>query len=421
MTSNSPAEPGEKPDTRWHLSVIPLYVAIGSPGLLTTLVALSLGASVADIGVMTATAAIATTLLSVFWGRLSDFSGSRRKYLLFFFTALCPVFLALSIASSVPQLTLFYAFLVSITSGITPIAVMYTVESHRGKNWEHGVAKYNALTSIGNILGLLGFSYVAQFLETRWLFYISASMCLLALALLWRMGREPEITLERHQFPLRSFHDAERFLSPRPIIHYLDIRHFRIPRSLKELTPLHLLFLAAFVHWTGISFLNVGQTPLMRALGLSDSMILAVNCVAGAAQAVAFFSVARFLKPDSSWLLNRVVAVRSGLILCWAVLPVFIYYPVPYVFVFPLIVSVVWSIFYALIWLPVTSAAISQAPFDRKGRVQGELMSAIGVANAVGAYFGGLVISTFGYTVGFVLASAIALLARPIMSRIDMA
>lgn len=362
---------------------------------------------------------MATIVLSAVWGGLSDFSGRRKKYLLLFFIILGPIFLALSMANYVPQLILLYTVLVSITSGVAPIAVMYTVECCKGKNWQGGVARYNSVTSVGNILGLLTYTVAAQFYETRWLFYISAAMCFLAALLLWRTGQEPEITLERHPFQVRSFHDVERFFSPKPVLHYLDIRRFKIPKNLKQLKPLQLLFLAAFVHWIGINFFGVGQIPLMRVLGLSDSLILAVSSAAGVAQAIAFVRIAPRINSDHKQLLNRVVVVRGGLILCWAALPIFFFYPVSFVFIFPLIISIIWSIFYAMIWLPITTFAISQAPADRKGSVQGELQSSIGVANAIGSALGGLVITSYGYTVGFVLASIIAMLTIPIISRID--
>lgn len=419
MNGTGSVKSDEKQETPWHLSLIPLYMAIGSSGLLVTLVALSLGASVADIGIMTAAGAAATIVFSAVWGRLSDFSGKRKKYLLLLYTISGPIFLALGIANSFPQLILLYTILVSFTSGVAPIAVIYTVECCKGRNWQGGIARYNSITSVGNILGLLTYTVVAQFYETRWLFYISAATCFLAVILLWRIGREPEITLERHPFQVRSFHDVERFFSPKSALHYFDVKKLKLPKNLKQLKPLQLLFLAAFVHWIGINVLAVGQIPLMRSLGLSDSLILAINSIAGVTQAVAFVKIAPSIKSDHKKFLNSVVVVRGGLTMCWAALPIFFFYPVSFIFIFPLVISVIWSIFFAMIWLPITTFAVSQASANRKGSAIGELLSVIGVANAIGSALGGLAITTFGYTVGFVLASIVAMLAIPIISRID--
>ena len=185
MYANDPLMLDQKTTTRWQVSVIPIYIAIGSIGLLATLVALSLGANVADIGAMTATGAVATFVFSTVWGRLSDFSGRRKRHLLFFFIVLGPGFLAMSTVNSIPQLILLYTLLIGISSGVAPIAVMYAVECSKGKNWQGRVARYNSITSVGNILELVVYSFGARFYETRTLFYISSLMCLLAALILW--------------------------------------------------------------------------------------------------------------------------------------------------------------------------------------------------------------------------------------------
>jgi MFS family permease len=415
----NPANPGEKPETLWHLALIPLYIAIGSVGLLATLVALSLGASVADIGVMTSTGGLATVVFSVLWGRLSDLSGRRKRFLLFFITLLSPILVAFSMVQSVPQLIVLYALLVCVASGVSPVGIMYTVERNKSKNWRSGVARYSSMTSFGNILGLLVYTVVAQFYETQWLFYISAVMCLFAAILLWRFGQETERARDGHPFSLRGFKDVERFFSPTSIRQSLGMRRPQLPHKLNQLKPLQLLFLAAFVHWIGITFWGVGQTPLMKDLGLSDSHILAINGAAGAAQAIAFVELAPRITSNHKGVLSRIVAVRGGLILCWAALPLLFVHPVSLAFTILLIVSIAWNVFYTMIWLPITTFAIVQAPIDRQGSVQGELLSIIGVSNAIGSYCGGLVITAYGYTISFILASGIVMLTIPIISRVD--
>jgi MFS family permease len=406
-------------ETRWHISVIPLYMAIGSSGLLATLQVLSLGATIAEVGEMTAAGAIATFVFSMVWGRLSDFSGIRKRYLLFFSIVLGPLFFLLSMVNSVQQIVIIYTLISILTAGIAPIAVMYTVECCRLEDWQNGVARYSSISSIGTILGLIIYTASASFLETRWLFYISSATSFLAALFLWKMGQEPEMTLVRHPFPVRSIRDAEKFLSPRPLLHYLDIKRIKIPRSLRNISPLQIIFLASFIHWTGISIFGVGQTPLMKALGLTDSLILAINVVTGVTAAIAFAWIAPRIKSSNKRSINLVVIARCILILCWAAFPLFLNRPFNLVFLLPLGVSIAFNILYALIWLPITNFVISQAPDDHKGSVQGELLSATALAGAVGSALGGLVINNYGYTVGFILASIIALLSIPMLSRID--
>jgi predicted MFS family arabinose efflux permease len=272
--------------------------------------------------------------------------------------------------------------------------------------------------SVGNILGLLTYTVAARFYETNILFYVSAFFCLAAALMLWRLGQEPEITLERNPFSFRLLHNVESHLSLRPILHSLDVRRIRVPQKLDQVKPLQLLLLTAFVHWLGISFWFVGITPLMRELGLSDSLILALNVANGVASAASFVWIAPRMKNNYKKL-GSLVLSRAGVILCWAALPYFLVHTTPLVFVFPLLLSIIFNVLYAMIWLPLTNFAISQAPEEHKSSVVGQLMSATGVAGAVGSILGGLAITTYGYTVGFIIASAIVVLSIPIVSRMD--
>jgi DHA1 family multidrug resistance protein-like MFS transporter len=404
-------------ETRWHLSMVPLYMAIGNPGLLVTLVALSLGASVAEVGAISAAGSAASFVLSMVWGRLSDLSSQRRIYLLFFAVILVPIFAALSVVNGIPQITILYTLVIAVSSGVAPIAVMYTVECCRGKNWSGEIARLNSIMSIGNIVGLLSFTFAAHYYSTQSLFYISAAVCLAASLLLWRLGKEPEMTFERHSFS-HLLHDVEGLLSPRPLLQHLDIRRMRLPTSLSRLTSIQLLLVTAFIHWTGISIYAVGMTPLMKALGLSDSLILALSVSNGIAAAAAFIWIAPRAKTGPQHL-KKLIFGRSLLVLCWAPLPLLILNPPSYVFVFPLLISAAINVFYAMLWLPLSGFAISQAPEDRRSTVVGQLISATAIAGAIGSVVGGILITLYGYTVGFVVASMIMLLATQTVTRIS--
>jgi predicted MFS family arabinose efflux permease len=109
--------------------------------------------------------------------------------------------------------------------------------------------------------------------------------------------------------------------------------------------------------------------------------------------------------------------VRAILVFCWAPLPYFISHSWEYAFILPLVASAL-NQFYTLLWLPLTSLAIQQAPEDRKSSAVAQLISATEIASAIGSAGGGIIISNYGYTTGFIIAGIIRLLAVPIMSKI---
>jgi hypothetical protein len=100
------------------------------------------------------------------------------------------------------------------------------------------------------------------------------AVCLAAAIIIWRLGEEPEMTFERHLFS-QILHDVEGLLSPKPLLQHLDLRRIKLSISLKKMNSIQLLLLTAFIHWVGINIYAVGMTPLMKALNLSDSVILA--------------------------------------------------------------------------------------------------------------------------------------------------
>ncbi len=410
-----------KPKVSWYAAMVPINMAVGSIGTIITLLALSLGANVAEVGLLQAAGAVATVMFSTMWGKLSDLSGIRRTYLIIIFAVLGPVFVILGVANSVPQLILFYAMLNIFSSGITPIAVMFAVEKCRSKNWEGEVAKYNSITNLGNICGLILDTIVASFLHVSWLFYISAFLCLISVIIFWWSAKEPEITLERHAFNMRNFH-VERLLSPKPIFHYLSLQNFRLSKGRKRfrLNPIQMLFLAVLVQWIGIFALNVGEIPLMKNLNLSDSEVLAVQASSSFVSVLAFAKIAPAIKLEHRKIINISIIFRGILILGWAGLSLLLVYPVPYVFIFPLILAIIWPISYAMIWIPIVTFAISSSPANGRGSTQGALMSVNAVANVLGSTLGGLIMATLGYTIGFIAAAIICILSLPIFSRIDM-
>ncbi|MEM2875769.1 MAG: MFS transporter [Candidatus Bathyarchaeia archaeon] len=405
----------------FYIFILPLNMAVGSAGVLSTLLALSLGASVAEVGVLSAANATATVVFSTLWGKLSDSSGTRKKYLAVFSLGLSSAFFALSLVKSVSLLILVYSILAIFTSGISPVALMLVVERCRGKNWEREVARYISVSNLGNICGLTANMVAVLFFDVNWLFCVSSMLCIVALFLLWRFTEEPEITLERHPFTIRSIRSVEKMFS-HFIFHFLDPRHLRL-RALRmtKLKPLQLLFLACFVHWIGITSFSVGEIPLMKRLGMSDSMILALNAIAGIVSVLAFGKIIPSLRQDRGKLIHTATILRGSFVLGWALSSLFLLYPVPYSFLLPFMLGVIWPINYAMIWLPILSYTISHSPANEKSVTQGKLVSITAIANVIGSIFGGAVMAMLGFTVGFVLASIIIFLSMLIFSRIDFA
>jgi MFS family permease len=108
-------------------------MAIGSIKVVIVLIALAAGAGLFEIGLLIALNSAATIVFSLFWGRISDFFGLRKKFMLLLFLLSSPMFILLGLSDSVLTLTILYTALAAFTGGIQPIASMYAVEYEREK------------------------------------------------------------------------------------------------------------------------------------------------------------------------------------------------------------------------------------------------------------------------------------------------
>ena len=393
-------------------------MAVGSVKILVTLAALSLGASLFEIGLLIALNALVSIAVSIGWGRISDYFGLRIRFLVIFFLVSAPLFILLGVATAVWQLILIFTILAFSTAGIGPIAAMYAVEYREGKDWQKEIMKYNSYLNIGVIAGLVFSSLVALVVPLSWLLYLGSVFCVVSAVLIWRTAKEPDLPLERDAYSTANLEEKQE--EPTSVFDNFNVRNLKLRPLLRRLKPIHLLFIACLIHWTGVYTYGVGEVPLMNAIGLSASVILSVNVAENLATVVSYSTLVPRVKLDYQKLVALMMGSRSAFILSWVGLTVFIATRVSYAFIFPLILEVLFLLCYALLWYPIMCFAISQAQFNKKGQTQGELVAVVSLANVLGAVIGGVVIGTFGFAVGFAVAAGISALAIPILRYLNM-
>jgi DHA1 family multidrug resistance protein-like MFS transporter len=393
-------------------------MAVGSVKIITTLAALALGASLFEIGLLIALNALVGIAVSIGWGRVSDYYGLRVKFLIIFFLVSAPLFILLGMATAVWQLILLFTVLAFATAGIQPIAAMYAVEYQEGKNWQKEIMKYNSYLNIGVIFGLVFSSLVALVVPLSWLLYLGSVFCVVSALLIWRTAKEPDLPLERDAYSVANLEEKEEETTS--VFDNFNVRNLKMRHLLRRFKPLHLLFIACLVHWTGVYTYGVGEVPLMNAIGLSASVILFINVAENLATVISYSTLVPRVKIDYQKLVALTMGSRSALILCWVGLTVFITTRVSYAFIFPLILEVLFLLCYALVWYPIMCFAISQAQPNKKGQTQGELVAVVSLANVLGGVIGGVIIGSFGFVVGFAVAAAISASAIPILRYLNM-
>jgi MFS family permease len=391
-------------DSAWYFSLIPINMAIGSIRIVIVLIALAAGAGLFEIGLLVAFNSASTIVFALFWGRISDFFGLRKRFMLFLFLLSGPVYVLIGLSNSVLSLTVLYTVLAAFTGGIQPIASMYAVEYREGKNWQREVVRFNSYLNIGVILGLVINTLLALVIPLSWILYLAAALCLVSAVVLWKTAKEPMLPLEREAYAFGE---------------YFDLRKLKRLLSLKKPKPITIMFIICLIHWTGVYAYGVGEVPLMSAIGLSSSMILGINVAENAATVYSFNRLVPRVKMSQKKLITTMMITRGTLIMLWAGLTFFIVNQFSGVFILPLILEIAFLLCYALVWYTIMCFAISQSPPGRKGTTQGELLSVISLANVAGALVGGLIIGVFGFALGFIVSGIIAILAIPLLRYID--
>ncbi len=391
-------------DSAWYFSLIPINMAIGSIKVVIVLIALASGAGLFEIGLLIALNSAATIVFSLFWGRISDFFGLRKRFMLLLFLLSSPMFILLGLSDSVLTLTVLYTSLAAFTGGIQPIASMYAVEYREGKNWRQEVVKFNSYINVGVIVGLVVNTLLALVIPLSWILYLSAGLCLFSALVLWKTAKEPWLPLERDVYSIRD---------------YFDFKKVKRVLSLRKPKPITIMFIVCLIHWVGVYSYGVGEVPLMTAIGLSSSMIIGINVVENIATVYAFNRLVPRAKMNQKKLMAGMIGARGLLIMVWAALTFFIANQFSAVFILPLILEIAFLICYALLWYPIMCFTIAQSPPGKKGTTQGELLSVIASANVAGALIGGVLIGVLGFEVGFIASGIIAILAIPFLRYVD--
>jgi predicted MFS family arabinose efflux permease len=250
-------------------------------------------------------------------------------------------------------------------------------------------------------------------LPLSWLFYLGSVFCVVSGVLIWKTAKEPDLPLEREAYSTANLEEKEE--EPTSVFDNFNVRNLKLRPLFRRLKPVHLLFIACLVHWTGVYTYGVGEVPLMNAIGLSASVILSINVAENLATVVSYSTLVPRVKIDYNKLVALMMGSRATFILCWVGLTVFIATRVSYALIFPLILEILFLTCYALVWYPIMCFAISQARPNKKGQTQGELVAVVSLANVLGGVIGGVVIGTFGFAVGFAVAAGISALAIPIL------
>ncbi|KPU63895.1 MFS transporter permease [Thermococcus sp. EP1] len=386
---------------RWFYSFIPFKVATGGSSQIISLYALQLGAEAGEIGLLTSLSAFASTLGTVFWGKLSDKLLKRKLFILMGFFSVSVFLSALSLVSNFWELILvnaLYSFFLASTVSI-PIVLLF--RNVRKTRWEEGVGKFNKIGGWAWVIGLLLGFILVRFLAFRELLLLFALLNIPAFIIAWKTIREAPVYLHRSNIkPLvNQVIQKGRYL-PNFLIH--------LPTRLKLSPKFRGFYLSSFLFWISSGMYTTQLPVFLIKNGFTSQEVFGLALLNSSTSAMLYQRVGKKLRSR-----NPVLGLVQGYF--FRTLGVF-FLLVPMDFRYSLLLSSTASyLLWGYSWSYVSVSSTSFIGRRSTTKEQGSILATSNLVNStgfvLGSLIGGGVASQIGFDMNFASASVMSFLA----------
>ncbi len=409
-------------NTSWFYSIVPQKLGEGATSTLTPLfIAQVLGGTVADVGEISAAAALAAVPGSILWGNASDRVRRRKPFLLLGFLGFAFSILLIGIAHSI-QIVLVASMVGGLlSSAIGPVATALVVDTTPGEKLPEAFGSFSRIGGWSFVGGLLAGTLWLRFFPPRWgnaasirsLFILAALVASVSTFLTQLWTNEPIAIRDRRRLsPSRIGKAAivivERALLYPPYTLYFILRptFLRDARNyLRDALPQYYVtsFLLFFAINEGFVPFPLFLTDVLRA---TNAEVFLISLLKSSVDALFYMPMARAIRRHPSIKIQaQAVAGRVGIFLVFAMLA--FAHPgrigIPFVVAAHIFTGVTW----AAISVSSTTAVATLAPKGLEGKAIGLYNAVIGAAGIVGSLTGGYVANVWGYGISFVFAASL--------------
>jgi MFS family permease len=395
----------------WFISYIGFNAAMSAHGILLPLYIVSFGGTPRDFGIITAIYNAITIATLVFWGKRSDQTGQRRRFILLGFLGTGILLIFFSLASTPIHLLVTQALLGCFATAGVPVTTMLIIELHPRKHWEDKIGEYNTYCGIGMALGLLLGSVLLLFVGIPRLYLLSSGFTLFSALMGFRLIRDPVISLERHPIVMTRprLGMVERVRIWALAVHHLPsfsaFTNFRqrIRSSLTQDLPLY--YISIFLLFTASNIVFVPLPLILRALGLSGSFIFFFYLLNNVSATTTYRTAVKRLKKLGNARSMFLIAGVRGLM--FASLAILAWLPTTQVIGLIGLILILTGLSWAFM-NPASSALLLElSPVEHRGRALGGLNAIIGLGVVLGALLGGFITDIYGYPVACVCSAGI--------------
>ena len=394
---------------RWFYAFVPFKIATGGSSQVIPLYAVDLGAGAGEVGLLNALSTLASTVGTVFWGRLSDKTLKRKVFILMGLLSVSIFLTLLAFAESFWDLLMIntvYSFFLASTVSI-PIVLLF--RNVRKTRWDEAVGKFNKIGGWAWVLGLLAGFALIRFLSFRQLLFFFAIVNAPGFIVALKTIREAPVYLHRGNIKpfVTQVIQKGRYL-PNFLVH--------LPTKLNVSPKFVGFYLSSILFWVS-SGMYVTQLPVfLIKSGLTSQEIFGLALLNSSTSAMLYQRVGLKLKSR-----NPALALTQGyLFRSFGILLLLLPLNVPYA----LLVSAVGSyVLCGYSWSYISVSSTSLIGRMSSPKEQGSVLATANLINSsgfvLGSLAGGFVVSQGDFPLNFAVASSMSLLAVvPVLSLI---
>ena len=373
------------------------------------LVTSAMGGSLVDVGIMASLALFCSIPASFFWGYICDKTRRYKRYILLsFFSSMIVIFVfTLPFAQNRIVFIILYVIMSVLHVAHEAPKNVLIAEHYSREDWERSYAFYEGLTEVGWFLGLvLGLFMFAPALSVSSIannvLYLCSGLSFVAFLLSVFLIADPLMIFERRlvsierniDFTFRGVETASRLLDGLPVE-----GRFRKDSFFSFGVGLVLFSLASSLFFTPLPiFFSIPP------LSFPTSVIFLVYMLNSGGAVFGYFIIGRRAgSMDAKKQMQRIVLLRSILVILLVCVVHFAFYPAASAGLVLVLLGFAYAVYYIL----MISLSMELIPAGKTGLFD----VLVGIGGATGSFLGPYLAQVLGYLPQFLIAGFVFLIA----------
>ena len=389
----------------WRLGFFFHEIAFGLLSVFLPLYVISIGGSLVDVGIMSASALFLVIPSSYFWGYVCDRTRRYKRYILLSFFALTIILYFFTAITSVGLLIILYALMSVFHVAHDPPKNVLIAELYSREEWEKTFAFYEGFTETGLLIGLLlGFLMSTYGFGAASILLLCSILNLVAFLTSLILVTDPLLIFERRLVSIEKTID----FAYRGITLLTKIWNgFSVNERLRKenlrafCSGLVLFSLASSILFTPLPVFISG---LAKASALPTSIVFAIYLLNSFGGVMGYFLAGnRSRRLAEKAHICRIAILRSGL----AFLLIAVVQMPTYNLLLATTILMLMGFAYALFLVYTLSLSMELIPSGKAGLFN----VLVGIGGACGSFIGPSLAQALGFTYVFLTASIIFFLA----------